>query len=98
MHALSWVNRALFGLTGLTVAFPTQSNGATQYTFDNIQPSDELQWYPCYEYFECARFETPLDHGSSNSPRANVPLIKLPALDSSLQGPYKGMVLVRSRF
>ncbi|ETS76227.1 hypothetical protein PFICI_11614 [Pestalotiopsis fici W106-1] len=63
-------------------------------SFDSIIPSQNLTWCPCYTSFYCARLDVPLDYQNPEIGRASIPLLKVPAQNDSLFGPYQGMILI----
>lgn len=53
----------------------------TGFNWTQIQPSPSLRWHACYESFECARLQVPLDwNDASNSRTAAIAVIRLPAV------------------
>ncbi|QYS96477.1 hypothetical protein H0G86_003718 [Trichoderma simmonsii] len=51
------------------------------FEWDDIKPSDELEYHDCYGEFKCARLEVPLDWLNETDTRvATIAMIKLPAV------------------
>ncbi|KAF4973244.1 hypothetical protein FSARC_399 [Fusarium sarcochroum] len=53
---------------------------AKPWSWGDVKPSRELRWEPCYETFECARLDVPMDWlEPSDDKRVVLGIIKLPA-------------------
>lgn len=51
------------------------------FDWDTIPPSDHLEYHDCYEQYNCARLQVPLDWLNETDTRvATIAMIKLPAL------------------
>ncbi|PMD33402.1 hypothetical protein L207DRAFT_608184 [Hyaloscypha variabilis F] len=87
----SFLFYSLFGF--LAIASPVRRNATQQYTFADITPTTDLQWFPCEEVYFCAMLQVPLDYSKPNGSQAAVPLIKLAAIINGTSGAYKGMIL-----
>ncbi|PQE07091.1 Peptidase S33 tripeptidyl aminopeptidase-like C-terminal protein [Rutstroemia sp. NJR-2017a BVV2] len=62
----------------------------------SITPSPDLSYYPCYESFECARLELPLDwnNQSTDPRRVAVALIRLPSKVPTSDPRYGGSIII----
>ncbi|KAI0160514.1 alpha/beta-hydrolase [Xylariaceae sp. FL1272] len=47
------------------------------YGFDNIKPSANLTWTPCFEDFNCAKMEVPIDYANKSLGTTSIAFIKL---------------------
>lgn len=64
--------------------------GDDQWHWADITPNRELIWHQCFEDFECARLDVPLDWlDPSDDARAIIAVIRLPASDKN---DYRGPV------
>ncbi|PMD59534.1 alpha/beta-hydrolase [Hyaloscypha bicolor E] len=66
---------------------PTETGGAFnrwgQLEFEDIIPSEKLEWHPCFEIFLCARLTVPMDYhrslnASKDNPKVHIALTMLP--------------------
>ncbi len=62
------------------------------FDWDTITPSEHLAYHDCYDEYQCARLEVPLDWlNASDTRRATIAMIKLPAIvpdtDETFGGP-----------
>ena len=66
-----------------------------QVTFDTLPASRNLTWSPCYDEFECAKLDLPMDPDDpSDNLRVSIPLLKYPANVTGVGlGDYAGMML-----
>ncbi|KAI1171946.1 Alpha/Beta hydrolase protein [Nemania sp. FL0916] len=60
------------GCRAISSDYPSMSSG-----FDNIEPSADLIWTPCFQNFTCSRLEVPLDYSNKSIGTTSVPFIKL---------------------
>ncbi|KAE8441236.1 hypothetical protein EG329_005600 [Mollisiaceae sp. DMI_Dod_QoI] len=61
-------------------------------SWSEIKPSSELVWYPCYDEYDCAKLELPLDWLDESDPRrATIAIIRYSATDRT---DYKGPVFI----
>ncbi|KAG9246869.1 hypothetical protein BJ878DRAFT_416094 [Calycina marina] len=68
------------------------SNCTDQVTFDQITPTRELIWHPCYTDYVCAKLDVPLDYSNPQGTRAAVPIIKIPAQLNGTNEKYQGLL------
>ncbi|KAL4928638.1 Alpha/Beta hydrolase protein [Aspergillus undulatus] len=47
--------------------------------WDDIEPSPDLQWTPCFQNYTCMRLQVPLDHGDPSRGSTAIAFIKLAA-------------------
>ncbi|RFU29511.1 hypothetical protein B7463_g6837, partial [Scytalidium lignicola] len=66
----------------------SQSTAAAAWKWTDIEPSRDLIWHPCFEEFQCARLDVPLDWLEPGD-KVTLAIIKLPATDFDN---YKGPV------
>ncbi|KAF1365712.1 alpha/beta-hydrolase [Lizonia empirigonia] len=52
-------------------------NNTMLYSFDDVTPSTELKWRPCYTNFTCTRLMVPLDYGFPAVGNTTIAYIKL---------------------
>lgn len=71
------------------------SHAAQVYDFKTIAPSKDLRWTPCYDGFQCAKLDVPLDWSDSpiTQQRANIAIVRLPAKVNVADVRYGGAVL-----
>ncbi|KAF8851821.1 hypothetical protein BDZ45DRAFT_750218 [Acephala macrosclerotiorum] len=61
-------------------------------SWNEIKPSSDLVWYSCYDKYDCAKLEVPLDWLDETDPRrATIAIIRYNATDRS---DYKGPVFI----
>ncbi|KAL2125938.1 hypothetical protein VTI74DRAFT_2184 [Chaetomium olivicolor] len=90
--ALGWVTNFHWHLTGdeshAPWKVPTHLSDDPMNPWENISPSEELQWQPCYRFinpsFLCARLTVPMDYTNALtplrvSPKVHIALLLLPA-------------------
>ncbi|PVG01811.1 alpha/beta-hydrolase [Serendipita vermifera] len=74
----------------------SESLASTQFgrfEWSQLPVSSELRWKPCYERFECARLEVPLDYHDDSAGKAAIALIRYPATIPRNSSDYKGPIL-----
>ncbi|UNI16859.1 hypothetical protein JDV02_003256 [Purpureocillium takamizusanense] len=76
-----------------------ETPGARDFSWDDITPSDTLEYTPCFAGFQCARLSVPLNWNatveeSASGPRAAIAIIKLPAQVPVTDPRYGGPVVV----
>ncbi|KAB8217933.1 hypothetical protein BDV33DRAFT_232454 [Aspergillus novoparasiticus] len=57
------------------------------YGFDNIEPSTNLTWTPCFDAFTCSRLEVPLDYSNRSLGTTSVAFIKLAGKNATVASP-----------
>ncbi|KAJ5170206.1 Alpha/Beta hydrolase protein [Penicillium coprophilum] len=57
------------------------------YGFDNIEPSSNLTWTPCFDDFTCSRLEVPLDHSNRSLGTTSLAFIKLAGKNATFESP-----------
>ncbi|KAJ8507349.1 hypothetical protein ONZ45_g10275 [Pleurotus djamor] len=55
------------------------SNSSMIYDFNNISPSTDVSWTPCFDSFDCARFQVPLDYDDPNQGTTDLAFIRIAA-------------------
>ncbi|KAK0610831.1 hypothetical protein B0T14DRAFT_529170 [Immersiella caudata] len=55
--------------------------------FDDIAPSHNLTWAPCFDSFTCAKLEVPLDYSNTTLGTTFVSLIKLAGKNATIDSP-----------
>ncbi|KAF7340398.1 AB hydrolase-1 domain-containing protein [Mycena venus] len=76
-------------LSALLVS-PTASAQST-FLWDQLTPSENLDWVACYSTFQCARLVVPLDYSDSSVGTAALAVIRFPANVSKSE--YRGPLL-----
>lgn len=60
-----------------------------------VQPSSELRYVQCYEIFECARLEVPLDWTNLSNPnRVSIAIARLPAVVDVSDASFGGTIVI----
>jgi len=67
--------------------------GTKPFNWTAVQPSEEFEWFKCYDEFECARLSVPLDYSNPSGSKAAIAVIKVPANVSSSEK-HGGPVLI----
>ncbi|KZF18920.1 alpha/beta-hydrolase [Xylona heveae TC161] len=57
------------------------------YGFDNIEPSADLTWEPCFDGFKCSRLQVPLDYSNKSLGNASIAFIKLEGKNATSKSP-----------
>ncbi|KAJ5967475.1 hypothetical protein N7501_003723 [Penicillium viridicatum] len=57
------------------------------YGFDNIEPSANLTWTPCFDAFNCSRLEVPLDYSNRSLGTTSIAFIKLAGKNATAESP-----------
>ncbi|KAJ5374178.1 hypothetical protein N7517_006184 [Penicillium concentricum] len=57
------------------------------YGFDNIEPSANLTWTPCFDDFTCSRLEVPLDYSNRSIGTTSIAFIKLAGKNATVESP-----------
>ncbi|KAH8131906.1 hypothetical protein FP744_10006314 [Trichoderma asperellum] len=57
------------------------------YGFDNIEPSANLTWTPCFDEFTCSRLEVPLDYSDTSLGTTSIAFIKLAGKNATMESP-----------
>ncbi|KAJ6104298.1 hypothetical protein N7523_010618 [Penicillium sp. IBT 18751x] len=55
--------------------------------FDNIEPSANLTWTPCFDAFNCSRLEVPLDYSNRRLGKTSIAFIKLAGKNATVESP-----------
>ncbi|KAK4687634.1 hypothetical protein P7C73_g2477, partial [Tremellales sp. Uapishka_1] len=89
---LIWIFAVLLSFAKISSSSPLIARDA-QVTFDSLPASKELNWLPCYDIFQCAKLDLPLDPDDpSEDLRVSIPLLKY-AANLTSDGQYAGMML-----
>ncbi|GKT65270.1 hypothetical protein ColTof3_12609 [Colletotrichum tofieldiae] len=57
------------------------------YGFDNIEPSANLTWRPCFDDFTCSRLEVPLDYSNRSLGTTSIAFIKTFGKNATIESP-----------
>ncbi|KEY64530.1 hypothetical protein S7711_03597 [Stachybotrys chartarum IBT 7711] len=57
------------------------------YEFDNIDPSTNLTWTPCFDDFTCSRLKVPLDYSNTGLGTTSIAFIKLAGKNATIESP-----------
>ncbi|QMW33351.1 hypothetical protein G4B84_008782, partial [Aspergillus flavus NRRL3357] len=57
------------------------------YGFDNIEPSANLTWTPCFDAFTCSRLEVPFDYSNRSLGTTSIAFIKLAGKNATVASP-----------
>ncbi|KAI0399002.1 Alpha/Beta hydrolase protein [Xylaria palmicola] len=57
------------------------------YGFDNIEPSANLTWTPCFDNFTCSKLEVPLDYSNRTIGKTSIAFIKLAGKNTTVNSP-----------
>ncbi|KAJ8133475.1 hypothetical protein O1611_g151 [Lasiodiplodia mahajangana] len=57
------------------------------YGFDNIEPSANLTWTPCFDDFTCSKLEVPLDYSNRSLGTTSIAFIKLAGKNATAESP-----------
>ncbi|KAF4962493.1 hypothetical protein FSARC_9446 [Fusarium sarcochroum] len=57
------------------------------YGFDNIDPSTNLTWKPCFDDFTCSRLQVPLDYSNKTLGMTSIAFIKLAGENATADSP-----------
>ncbi|KAF1361492.1 hypothetical protein EJ07DRAFT_164529 [Lizonia empirigonia] len=77
----SYINHAAAALLQLTLgsSLATGSSNVTSVSsFDELIPSADLVWTPCFQNFTCSLLEVPLDYSNKSVGSVNLAIIKRP--------------------
>ncbi|KAI1175856.1 Alpha/Beta hydrolase protein [Nemania sp. FL0916] len=76
---LSFSRLLTLGIAVLCTSSATCTPMTTEmvYGFENIKPSPDLRWVPCFDQFTCANLEVPLDYANTSLGTTSVAFIKL---------------------
>lgn len=55
--------------------------------FDQIKPSANLTWTPCFDNFTCSRLEVPLDYSNTSLGTTSIAFIKLAGKNATAESP-----------
>ncbi|KZS91699.1 alpha/beta-hydrolase [Sistotremastrum niveocremeum HHB9708] len=61
------------------VATPSVERKSGEFTWDKLAPNTTLDWVNCFDKFQCARLEVPLDYSKPDGEKAAVAVIRLPS-------------------
>lgn len=73
-----------------------QSSNSAPFQWSQIDPSDELEYHDCYDSFQCARLELPMDYHGPVEPSNKIALavIRKPAQVPVGDSHYGGAILI----
>uniref|UniRef100_A0A8H7NQ69 AB hydrolase-1 domain-containing protein n=1 Tax=Bionectria ochroleuca TaxID=29856 RepID=A0A8H7NQ69_BIOOC len=78
---------SLILLTGLACKADSLSNRGMVYGFDDLTPSANLTWTPCFDDFTCSKLEVPLDYSNPGLGKTSVAFMKLAGKNATTQSP-----------
>ncbi|RHZ44268.1 uncharacterized protein CDV56_101295 [Aspergillus thermomutatus] len=78
---------ALILFTGLGCKAEIWRDPGMVYGFDNIEPSANLTWTPCFDDFTCSRLEVPLDYSNRSLGTTSIAFIKLAGKNATAESP-----------
>ncbi|OJJ96902.1 hypothetical protein ASPACDRAFT_34129 [Aspergillus aculeatus ATCC 16872] len=78
---------ALFFLMSLGLTAHSLHDRAMAYGFDDIEPSANLTWAPCFDAFGCSRLEVPLDYANRSLGTTSIAFIKLAGKNATVESP-----------
>ncbi|KAJ6602330.1 Alpha/Beta hydrolase protein [Mycena sp. CBHHK59/15] len=64
---------------------------ASDFEWETLTPSDQLNWTACYSGFQCSRLQVPLDYDDSSKGNATIAIVRLPS--NSSKSEYRGPIL-----
>ncbi|RVX74486.1 hypothetical protein B0A52_01612 [Exophiala mesophila] len=72
------------------------NKGSSPFRWPDISPSKELEYYECYDKFQCARLELPMDYNGTDTPdnKIAIAIIRQPAKVHVSDPRYGGAILV----
>ncbi|KAJ7265165.1 hypothetical protein C8J57DRAFT_1718426 [Mycena rebaudengoi] len=80
-----------FLFSAILLSHTLAARAADTFLWDQLTPSQDLEWVQCYSTFQCTRLEVPLDYSDPNVGTAALAIIRLPANVSEAQ--YRGPLL-----
>lgn len=96
-----WLGALLSGLVYTVSAFlvppqPTQNANSSQvFDWADIPSSKHLKYHQCYEHFECARLEVPLDWTDPSNPNTvTIAVARLPAVVGPEDDSFGGTIVI----
>ncbi|KAL7780902.1 alpha/beta-hydrolase [Trichoderma afarasin] len=78
---------ALILFTGLGCKANCSPNSGMVYGFDNIVPSTNLTWTPCFDDFTCSKLQVPLDYSNKSLGTTSIAFIKLAGKNATIDSP-----------
>ncbi|KAI8954457.1 Alpha/Beta hydrolase protein [Xylaria longipes] len=78
---------ALILFTGLGCKADSWHDPGMVYGFDNIKPSANLTWTPCFDDFTCSKLEVPLDYSNRTLGTTSIAFIKLAGKNATVASP-----------
>ncbi|TQV96849.1 Peptidase S33, tripeptidyl-peptidase [Cordyceps javanica] len=73
-----------------------QETASSEFDWDSIPPSTDLEYHPCYGEYQCARLRLPLDwHNASDPSTVTIALAKLPAAVPASAPSFRGAVFAQ---
>lgn len=62
-----------------------RDNGSMIWDFDELKPSPELDWKPCFENFTCTKLEVPLDYADPSVGKTGIAFLKYSSQNPSAE-------------
>ena len=75
------------------VCVPKYQRLRSESTGNKVYPTETLHWVDCYERFQCARLEVPLDYSKLHEEKAAVALIRYPSKYREDDPRWRGPIL-----
>lgn len=77
----------LFLFTSLGCKAHGWNDRSMVYKFDDIKPSANLTWTPCFDGFTCSRLEVPLDYSNKSVGTTSIAFLKLAGKNATAESP-----------
>ncbi|CAH0051955.1 unnamed protein product [Clonostachys solani] len=78
---------ALILLASFACKVDSLCNRGMVYGFEDLVPSTNLTWTPCFDDFTCSKLEVPLDYSNRGLGKTSVAFIKLAGKNATIQSP-----------
>ncbi|KAH7106254.1 alpha/beta-hydrolase, partial [Auriculariales sp. MPI-PUGE-AT-0066] len=103
-HSKRWVWWTVAGLAAALVlgsiilnpfarSEPPKSDEDAPFNWLNLEPSTDFNWVKCFDEYECARLEVPLDWAKPKGDKAAIAVLRLPSKYSANDTQYRGPII-----